>query len=347
MSSEKGIQLEDGIAPENTVVGSHRRRSSLIAALGGLLLLTSGFAAGMTTNMLCNKNNIQQRRSSLDFDALEAATPTSTYQIELDEEPTHILEDRAATIWKPSPGLSWTYQLSIVPTVPQLANPKEFDVWNIDLFDTPTSSIKTIQAAGSKVICYFSAGTYEEWRPDAAKFKASDKGNDMEDWDGETWLKTSSSNVRNVMAARLDLAASKGCNAVDPDNMDGYDHDTGVGLTQDTAANYMQFLATEANKRGLSIGLKNSIDIIPKVLNSVQFAVNEQCAAYNECQMLKPFTDAGKPVFHVEYPKGDDVNNTKNVSKTKASAVCACKSKWNFSPIIKNSNLNSWIQKCQ
>lgn len=326
------------------------RRSSLIATLGGLLLLSSGFAAGMTTTMLCNNNN-QQRRSSHDFDALEtaASNPFTTREnvVRTFEETTpHSLENRATTMWKPAPGLTWTYQLSLVPTASQLLNPKEFDVWNIDLFDTPTASIKTIQAAGSKVICYFSAGTFEEWRSDASKFKAADKGVAMEDWEGETWINTASSNVRSIMASRLDLAVSKGCNAVDPDNMDGYDHNTGFSLTQDTATNYVQYLASEASKRGLSIGLKNSLDIIPRVLNSVQFAVNEQCAQYNECETLKPFTDANKPVFHVEYPKGDSVNNNKNVSTKQSNAVCACKSKWNFSPIIKNSNLNSWIQKC-
>lgn len=335
MSSEKEMQLEAGQPMEQPMYKASGRRGSLKTALGGLLLLTTGFAAGITTTMLCNNQQNQQRRPSADFDAFGEV-----------QSPTKSLFTRATTLWKPAPGLTWTYQLSVIPTATQLLNPKEFDVWDIDLFDTPTTSIKTIQNAGSKVICYFSAGTYENWRSDALKFKASDKGNAMEDWDGETWINTSSSNVRAIMAGRLDLAASKGCNGVDPDNIDGYDHNTGLGLTQNTATDYIKFLATEANKRGLSIGLKNSLDIIPNVLSSVQWAVNEQCAAYNECPALKPFTDANKPVFHVEYPKGDDVNNNKNVTSSKSNAACACKTKWNFSPIIKNSNLNSWIQKC-
>lgn len=332
MSSEKEIQLEAGLPMDQPPYKPSGRRSSLKTALGGLLLLTTGLAAGAAATTYCNNHG---RRSSADFDAFgEAPSPVKS------------LVTRATTMWKPAPGLTWTYQLSVIPTATQLLNPKEFDVWNIDLFDTPTSSIKTIQNANSKVICYFSAGTFENWRSDALKFKASDKGNAMADWDGETWLNTGSANVRAIMTARLDLAASKGCNAVDPDNIDGYDHPTGLPLSRDTATDYIKFLATEANKRGLSIGLKNSLDIIPNVLPSVQFAVNEQCAQYNECQNLKPFTDAGKAVFHVEYPKGEDVNNNKNVTTNKINAACACKTKWNFSPIVKNSNLNSWIQKC-
>ena len=29
--------------------------------------------------------------------------------------------------------------------------------------------------------------------------------------------------------------------------------------------------------------------------------MNEQCFQYNECDMLNPFIDAGKPVFNAEY----------------------------------------------
>ena len=31
------------------------------------------------------------------------------------------------------------------------------------------------------------------------------------------------------------------------------------------------------------------------------FAVNEQCFEYEECEALKPFTEAGKAIFNAEY----------------------------------------------
>jgi hypothetical protein len=31
------------------------------------------------------------------------------------------------------------------------------------------------------------------------------------------------------------------------------------------------------------------------------FAVNEQCLQYEECELLKPFIDLEKTVFHIEY----------------------------------------------
>lgn len=249
-------------------------------------------------------------------------------------------------VWQPAPGLNWTYQLSSVPTLQQIQTGPKYQVWDIDLFDTPASTIQAIHNAGSKVICYFSAGTYENWRPDVAKFKAADIGSPMGDWPGENWVNTRSKTLRSVMAARLDLAQSKGCDGVDPDNMDAYNHLTGFSLQQSDAVSYIKYLAAQASSRGLAIGLKNTGDIIPKVVNNVQYSVEEACYEYNECGIYAPFTNAKKPVFHVEYPKGYGVVNTNSVSKSTMTSVCACIPTYGFSPIVKNNNLDTWQQQC-
>lgn len=41
---------------------------------------------------------------------------------------------------------------------------------------------------GRKVICYFSAGSYENWRPDRHDFPSDVLGNNLEHWEGEKWL---------------------------------------------------------------------------------------------------------------------------------------------------------------
>lgn len=256
------------------------------------------------------------------------------------------LIEKRASVWQPAPGLTWTYQLSQVPSAAQLKNAAQYDVWDIDLFDTPVDSIKTIQAAGSKVICYFSGGTMEGWRSDANKFLPGDVGAPMGSWPNENWINTKSLNVRKIMAARLDLAKSKGCDGVDPDNIDAYAHTTGFLLTQNDAVNYITYLAKQAAQRGLAISLKNSGDIIPKVLDVVQYSVEEACSAYNECDLYKPFIDAGKAVFHVEYPKGYGTVNTATVASSSMAAICTCKPRIRLSPIIKNNNLDSWQQEC-
>jgi hypothetical protein len=124
-------------------------------------------------------------------------------------------------LWQPAVGSKWQIQLSQVIKVDSSLDPS-VAIYDIDLFDTPQSSIDQLHALGKEVICYFSAGSYEPGRPDSAQFTASDKGSALDGWPGEFWLDLNSANVRSIMAARLKLAVSKGCDGVDPDNVDGY-----------------------------------------------------------------------------------------------------------------------------
>lgn len=252
----------------------------------------------------------------------------------------------SSTIWQPAIGSTWNYQLYTPPTDSQMKNPSKYQVWGIDLFDTNTSTIKAIQASGSKVVCYFSGGSYEPNRNDSSKFQASDMGSALGGWPGEYWLKYNSQNVRSIMQARLDIAKLKGCNGVDPDNMDAYNNDNGWGATQQDTIDYITFLSTQAANRGLAIGLKNSLEVVSdSVVGMVQYSINEACSQYNECTTLTPFKTAGKPVFNVEYPKGDTIN-TNSVTGTKKNKACSDPTSGGITKIIKNRNLDDWIQLC-
>ena len=157
----------------------------------------------------------------------------------------------------------------------------------------------------------------------------------------EWWLNTKTANVRSIMAARIDIAASKGCDAVDPDNVDGYANANGVGLTATDATDYLNFLADTAHAKGLSIGLKNAGDLVGEVLDKMQFHVNEQCIEYDECELFKPFIDAGKPVFHIEYPE-----TAPSIAADVKSEKCAAASTMSFSTVLKTEALTAWIDAC-
>jgi len=174
-------------------------------------------------------------------------------------------------------------------------------VYDIDLYNNDAQAIASLQAAGHKVVCYFSAGSAEDFRADYAQFTAADKGKGLDGWPGEYWLDTRSTNVRNIMLARLDLAKTKGCDAVEPDNVDGYTNSTGFPLTAATQLDYNQFLATQAHARGLGVALKNDVDQIATLQPSFDFAINEQCNEYTECGGYSAFTSNNKPVFNAEY----------------------------------------------
>lgn len=202
------------------------------------------------------------------------------------------------TIWRPLPGATWQWQLTGA-----IDTSVDAEIYDIDLFDTPQSVIDSLHAEGRKVICYFSAGSYENWRSDASAFPPEVRGNPLDGWAGEAWIDTRSAAVRAVMQARLDLAAAKRCDGVEPDNVDGYQNNPGFPLTAATQLDYNRFLATQAHRRGLSIGLKNDVDQAGLLVDSFDWALNEECARYSECSALLPFVAAGKAVFHCEYTR--------------------------------------------
>ena len=233
--------------------------------------------------------------------------------------------------WRPRPGASWQIQLNASPDISV-----EAKVYDIDLWETSIAKIDTLHRRGRKVICYFSAGSRENWRLDAADFPAATIGRPLDGWPGERWVDIRSPAVRAIMQARLDLAVRKGCDAVDPDNVDGYTTATGFPLTPAQQANYNRFLATQAHARGLAVGLKNDLAQIPALVGVFDFAVNEECFAYNECGRLKPFIDANKPVFQIEYGPA-----------TLKQEICPAANALRFDSLIKKLDLGVWRVPCR
>lgn len=198
--------------------------------------------------------------------------------------------------FKPAPGTTWQWQLSGA-----LNTSYDVAVYDIDLFDTPQAIIRQLHTQDRSVICYFSAGSFEEWRMDAADFPDNVLGKPLGNWPGERWLDIRSAQVRELMAVRLNLAKLKGCDAIEPDNVDSYTHDTGFPLSAKDQINYNLWLAREANNRGLSVGLKNNLEQMQELEPAFDFAIVEQCSLFGECERLKVFTAAGKAVFRAEY----------------------------------------------
>lgn len=202
----------------------------------------------------------------------------------------------AETWYQPSAGTTWQWQLQGT-----LNTAYEVEVYDIDLFDISTDQIHTLQHQGRKVICYFSAGSVEDWRDDISKISKTAVGNPLDDWPGERWLDIRDKSVWRVMQNRLKLAAKKGCDGVEPDNVDAYQNTSGFNLNAQDQIKFNRFLAQSAHILNLSIGLKNSLGLIPQLANDFDFAVNEQCLEYQECDALRPFIQQNKAVFHAEY----------------------------------------------
>jgi hypothetical protein len=232
-----------------------------------------------------------------------------------------------------TPGMTWQWQLS-----GSIDISIDAAMYDIDLFDTPISTVDQLHADGRTVICYFSAGSWENWRPDANQFPHRVKGHDLEGWPGEQWLDIRQRDLlAPLMQARLALALQKGCDGVEPDNVDAYINDSGFPLTFDEQINYNIWLSNEAHKRGLLILLKNDLDQVEKLLPYVDGALNEQCFEYDECDKLILFVKSGKAVFGVEYT----LETAEEMAEFCSQAIA-----WNFSWLKKNETLDAWRQPC-
>ena len=244
------------------------------------------------------------------------------------------------SIWTPKAGTRWQIDIH-----GPLSNTSiDVPIYDIDLFENSAETIASLHSQGRKVICYFSAGSYEDFRPDKGEFQSSDLGKGLDGWAGEKWLNTTSENVRRIMKERMDMAKAKGCDGIDPDNVDGYNNDNGLGLSQDDAVDFVNFLAEEGHARNMGVGLKNAGEIVDRVVGKLQWVVNESCLKFEgDCDALRPFIEQGKPVFHIEYPKDAPDVRTQYVGDL-------CGEAKGFSTVLKKDGqehgLDDWMVEC-
>ncbi|MEZ4268230.1 MAG: endo alpha-1,4 polygalactosaminidase [Myxococcota bacterium] len=213
----------------------------------------------------------------------------------------------------PSFGVATTWQWQLQGT---LNTSYDVDVYDVDLFDTPATTVAAIQGAGRRVLCYFSAGSSEDWRPDFPDFVAADIGKPLDDWEGERWVDIRSPRIRAIMQKRLDLARTKGCDGVEPDNVTAWDAKSGFDITPLDQIDFNRWLADEAHSRGLAIALKNDGAQVPWLVDWFDLSVNEECHFYEECDELEPFTAAGKAILNAEYVSSEQ--------KAKSLATTLC-----------------------
>jgi hypothetical protein len=231
--------------------------------------------------------------------------------------------------WQPALQTSWQLQLS-----GRLDLTVDAEAFDIELFDTAPQTVAALHARGRRVVCYLSVGSWEDWRPDAARFPESVRGR-PNGWPGERWLDIRRLDIlMPLIEARLDQCQQKGFDGADPDNVDGYLSDSGFPLTYDDQLRFNIAVANAARARGLSVGLKNDLPQIRDLLPYFDWALNEQCFEYSECELLLPFVEAGKPVFNVEY----GLNPAQFCSRANAM---------NFNSLHKRLSLNAYRQPCR
>jgi hypothetical protein len=234
--------------------------------------------------------------------------------------------------WQPPQRTTWQWQLS-----GRLDLTVDAAVYDVDLFDTPTTAVRRLHQQGRRVICYLSAGSWEEWRPDAAGFPPELLGKAYGGWPGERWLDIRRLDLLGpILGARLDLCRFKGFDGVEPDNVDGYQNDTGFPLTAHDQVVFNRWLAAEAHRRGLSIGLKNDPDQAAQLVTDFDWALTEDCFAEGWCDQMAVFVATGKPVFAAEYTDMD----------VDLAGLCPQAKRLRFNLLLKARELTAWRATC-
>lgn len=170
----------------------------------------------------------------------------------------------------------------------------------LDLFEHTRQDV----AKARFPIAYFSAH-YEDWRPDARQFGR--KLRKLGSWKGEYYIDWRDQKTQAVMLRRLDRAREMGFLGVDIDNVDG-----------PGGREYFAWLYHQAKQRGLAVGLKNFVEILPEFGHKVDFFVSEASALAE----LKVYQQYRKPVVRMGYGRGArtpgfiyEVRNKRNANR--------------------------------
>lgn len=207
----------------------------------------------------------------------------------------------AGVVWADvkSTGAYWDWQLD---------SPVDYsvdvEVLVMDLMETTAADIAGLDARGVKTVCYVSIGAAENYRDDYDQFPAEVLGNDYYGWPDEKFIDIRALDVvLPIMQARIDECAARGFDAIEPDNMDTWDNDTGFDLTRADQIAYATAIAAYAHEKGLEIAQKNAPALIEELHPLFDFAIVEACFQWDFCDMYGPYLEAGKDVLAAEYPE--------------------------------------------
>ena len=212
----------------------------------------------------------------------------------------------------------------------------DVQMYDVDAFDTPRSLVRAMHARGIHVVCYISAGTWENWRPDAKRFPAVGEG--------QAGRRVAGGEVARHPAprpARPDHAGADG-----PLRAQGVRrrrvrqrrrvHERRNRVRPDRRRPApVQRVPREpgAPPRAVRVPEERPRSD-PTLLPYFDAALNEQCFQYDECGKLRRFVEAGKPVFGVEY-------------SLPIASFCPTANARNFNFLKKHLALGPWRRACR
>lgn len=208
------------------------------------------------------------------------------------------VERTATGTWKAAATTApWQWQLQ---GKPDTAVPACF--FDLDGFETSRATVASLHRSGRIAICYLDVGSWESYRPDARRFPRPALGRRYEGFPDERWLDIAHfRRFAPILERRFRLCRSKGFDAIEPDNLAGYENTTGFPLTGADQLRFNRWVAARVHALGMAVALKNDPQQVPALLGRFDFAIVEQCFQYDECDSYEPFVRDGKAVLEAEY----------------------------------------------
>jgi hypothetical protein len=202
----------------------------------------------------------------------------------------------ARQAWRPTTA-PWQWQLQ-----GRIDTSVAAGVYDIDGFETPAATVRRLHSQGRRAICYLDVGSWESYRPDAKEFPRSVLGNRYEGFPNERWLDIRKFNsFAKLLERRFAICARKDFDAVEPDNLAGFENKTGFPLTAADQLRFNRWVARRVHAFGMAVALKNDGTQAGALVGAFDFAIVEQCFQYRECGLYKTFVEHGKAVFEAEY----------------------------------------------
>jgi hypothetical protein len=205
--------------------------------------------------------------------------------------------------WQPPPRTAaWQWQLQgkVDPTVRAWA-------YDVDGFEATKADVRALHRHRRRAICYLDVGSWESYRPDAARFPKAVIGHVYAGFPDERWLDVSRFELfAKPLEARIEMCARKRFDAVEPDNVAGWENDTGFQISAADQLRFNRWIASQVHARGMAVALKNDPHQVGQLVGRFDFAIVEQCFQYDECGFYKPFINRDKAVFEAEYELATD-----------------------------------------
>ncbi|GGO27249.1 endo alpha-1,4 polygalactosaminidase [Deinococcus humi] len=212
----------------------------------------------------------------------------------------------------PAGRYGWDWQIG-AQTPALVSLPAGVKLIDLDGFETSAATVAQLKKQGLYVVCYINAGSYEPYRPDAARYTARLKLGVDPDWTDEAFVDVRDvfrpgSVLADILKKRLTMCRDRGFAAVEPDNLQNDENVPGGVITAQQQVDFNGWLADEAHALGLAIFQKNGPDKIllrdrtgQRLVDKFDGILNESCHEFSECAPLAEYVKRGKPALNVEY----------------------------------------------